>query len=373
MKKLLIELSSLKLALIGLVGLFIIVLWGTFVQIDLGIFYTQKKYFQSLIIFHTFNNGIKIPIFFGGVVWGSLLTMGLMTTLITRIKWKLKNAGLILIHLGLIALLVGSFLTGKLAQESQLILREGETKNYSINRNQPELLIRLPQDNNLATEWVFPYALLKPGAHLQIPGLLDIYIKSFYLNSAIKRSIIPNTELNGFGQHFNVIPIPLNNTTEGNNTISMVIAIKSANQEFLGNWVVTQGIDADQLVTVQNQPVYIKLRDQRIYTPYSITLRDFTHDVYPGTTVPKNFSSLVTINHPETHENRDVLIYMNHPLRYAGKTYFQASFGENNQLSVLQVVENPVWLFPYFSSLIIAVGLGLQFLISFSRFKEKKS
>ncbi len=373
MKKILIELSSLKLALIGLLGLFIIVLWGTFVQIDLGIFYTQKKYFQSLVIFHTFSNGIKIPIFFGGVVWGALLTIGLMTTLITRIKWKLKNAGLILIHLGLIALLLGSFLTGKLAQESQLILREGETKNYSINRNQPELLIRLPQENNLATEWVFPYHLLKPGAHLQIPGYLDIHIKSFYLNSAIKRSIIPNSQLNGFGKHFNVIPIPLNNKTEGNNTISMIISIYSTNNTLLGNWVVTQGIDADQIVSVQEKSIYIKLRDQRIYTPYTITLQDFSHDVYPGTTVPKNFSSLVTIDHPKTNENRDVLIYMNHPLRYAGNTYFQASFGEKNQLSVLQVVENPVWLFPYFSSLIIALGLFLQFLISFSRFKGKTS
>ena len=48
------QLASLKLALLGLSGLFIIILWGTFSQIELGIFYTQKKYFQSIIIFNEF-------------------------------------------------------------------------------------------------------------------------------------------------------------------------------------------------------------------------------------------------------------------------------------------------------------------------------
>jgi len=44
-----------------------------------------------------------------------------------------------------------------------------------------------------------------------------------------------------------------------------------------------------------------------------------------------------------------VLIFMNQPLRYAGKTFYQASFGKGDTLSVLQVVKNPGWLLPYIS------------------------
>jgi hypothetical protein len=64
---------------------------------------------------------------------------------------------------------------------------------------------------------------------------------------------------------------------------------------------------------------------------------------------------------------------MNHPLRYDGKTYYQASFAENDTVSVLQVVENPVWLFPYVSSIIISIGLFVQFGIGLMRFRRKST
>jgi len=52
---------------------------------------------------------------------------------------------------------------------------------------------------------------------------------------------------------------------------------------------------------------------------------------------------------------------MNHPLRYGGKTFYQASFGKGDALSVLQVVRNPGWLIPYLSCALVALGLALHF------------
>ena len=65
-------------------------------------------------------------------------------------------------------------------------------------------------------------------------------------------------------------------------------------------------------------------------------------------------------------EDRDALIYMNHPLRYGGKTFYQASFGQNDRLSVLQVVRNPGWLIPYLSCTLVALGLLLHFGVKLS-------
>ncbi len=59
----------------------------------------------------------------------------------------------------------------------------------------------------------------------------------------------------------------------------------------------------------------------RYYKPYSIKLLAFNHDFYPGTDIPKNFSSRIHLTDPATGEDRDVLIYMNNPLRYHGETY----------------------------------------------------
>ena len=76
-----------------------------------------------------------------------------------------------------------------------------------------------------------------------------------------------------------------------------------------------------------------------------------------------NYSSLVSINPYDGSAVRDVLIYMNHPLRYGYYTFYQASFGQDVPSSVLQVVYNKSWYFPYVSSLIIALGMGFHFFI----------
>jgi len=68
--------------------------------------------------------------------------------------------------------------------------------------------------------------------------------------------------------------------------------------------------------------------------------------------------------------NRDVLIYMNHPLRYRGETYYQAGFQKGDTATILQVVRNPSFVTPYIACIIVGLGLLVQFsyhLIGFSR------
>lgn len=356
------RLASLKVALIGLSGLFVIVLWGTFKQIDYGIFYTQKYYFQSPIIYYALTDSLKLPVFFGGVVWGTLLSVNLIAVLLTHIRWQLKNIGLILIHVGLLGLFIGSFLTGKLAQESQLIISEGETKQYSINTMTPELIISFPYGVK-EKQFVIPFRFLKEGQKIVVNDDLILMIDQFYVNSRLIKLPALDVDYKGLGRHYFLQEISLDQSPEGQNTIGAIIKILDSQETFLGNWIVSQGINTDQLVQSNGKKYYLTLRDQRIYTDYSIRLIDFKHDVYPGTSIPKNFSSLVEVFHPRTGEKHDALIYMNHPLRYQGNTYYQSSFGDEDTLSVLQVVRNPVWLFPYLSTLVISLGLLIHFLM----------
>ncbi len=86
----------------------------------------------------------------------------------------------------------------------------------------------------------------------------------------------------------------------------------------------------------------------------------------------KNFSSLVHLKNPGRGEERDVLIYMNQPLRYAGKAFYQASFGKGDTLSVLQVVENPGWLLPYVSCVLVTAGLLVHFAVSLRRSVKRR-
>src|SRR5262249_25650663 len=109
--------------------------------------------------------------------------------------------------------------------------------------------------------------------------------------------------------------------------------------------------------------------------PYTIHLKEFRHDRYIGTDKPKNFSSLIRLVDPTRNEDREVLIYMNEPLRYEGETFYQASFLKGDTGTVLQVVRNPGWLMPYVSCILVAVGMLVHFglhLVGFLRLRFAK-
>jgi cytochrome c biogenesis protein ResB len=120
------------------------------------------------------------------------------------------------------------------------------------------------------------------------------------------------------------------------------------------------------------------LRPERYYEPFSLILQRVTHEVYPGTDVPKNFQSRVRIDNPATRENREVDIYMNNPLRYGGLTFFQHQMDsssmnlDNKPVTVFQVVKNPTWLTPYIGTIVVGLGLLVQFSIHLVGFLRKR-
>ena len=88
--------------------------------------------------------------------------------------------------------------------------------------------------------------------------------------------------------------------------------------------------------------------------------------------MPYNFSSEVKVTHQDSTKNQKALIYMNHPLRYEGLTFFQASFANQDKTSIFQVVRNPGWLLPYLSVLLMGLGMCVQFGMHFFKFLRKQ-
>ncbi len=63
---------------------------------------------------------------------------------------------------------------------------------------------------------------------------------------------------------------------------------------------------------------------KRIELPFSIKLRDFQIEYYPGSQSPKSYASEITVIDQDT--TFDYRIYMNHVLDYKGYRFFQASY-----------------------------------------------
>ena len=130
----------------------------------------------------------------------------------------------------------------------------------------------------------------------------------------------------------------------------------------------------NQSVQVDGKAYQIALRFHRYYNAYSIFLEKFTVDRYPGTNSPQGYSSMVRLVDPTRQVDREIRIWMNHPLRYYGKAFFQAGFDESTEkATILQVVTNPGWQIPYVACAIGAVGLATHFLLKLLEFLRKQA
>ena len=115
----------------------------------------------------------------------------------------------------------------------------------------------------------------------------------------------------------------------------------------------------------------ITLRKTITPLPFTIKLNDFEKFSYPGTELASEYQSYVTIIEEDGLEWSQQ-IRMNEPLRTHGYTLYQSSFVTlaDKQFSVLAVVKNSGYLFPYIASILMALGLFFQCLKRFRASKE---
>jgi hypothetical protein len=369
--------TSLRLTVVCLALGLVLVFWGTLAQVDLGLYKAQNEFFRSFIIYWGPKGASwRIPVFPGGYLIGGVLVLNLIASQIRRFTFTASKAGLWMVHVGLILLLLGQLLTDLLSRESALHLREGEAKNYSETEREAELAVIDATDPNGDKVVAIPQGILASQKDIH-PGDLPftVRVKEFFANSQVSNRADnapePPAATQGIGPRASVLELPRVTEMEKRDVPSAVVEIVTP-QGSLGTWLVSEYIEQPQDFTVNQRTYQLALRPRRHYKPYSIQLLKFQHDVYPGTDIPKNFSSRVLLQRPQTGEKREVLIYMNSPLRYAGETYYQASYDPDDHGSVLQVVHNPSWLTPYLSCVLVGLGLVVQFTTSLVGFARKQ-
>ncbi len=360
----------LTVALLALSAL--LVFLATIDQVHLGIWAVQEKWFKSLIVLHTIK-GFPVPVFPGGYFIGGLLLLNLVAAHAKRFAFTWKKAGIQLVHFGLILLLLGELFTGLFQEEYQMRLDEGQTRNYSESWRFNELAIA---DTTAPAEDVVTVIPEKRLARsvaaekdIQVSALpFRVVPRAYYPNAALamKEQAPPmlkpveNTSNRGIGPKLLLAPLPMTYKQDQRNLPAALVELIGT-EGSLGVFLVSTMITEPERFTYAGREWALSLRFQRAYKPYSLTLVDFSHDRYAGTDIPKNFSSRVRLTTPDGVNDREVLIFMNNPLRHDGMTFYQAGFDNNDKTTVLQVVRNPSWVIPYLSCMLMAVGLFWQF------------
>src|ERR1035437_1627862 len=370
--------TSLKLTVLLLSLGLVLVFWGTIAQVDLGLYKAQNEFFRSFFIFwHPGNSNVKIPIFPGGYLIGGLLLINLFSAHLRYYQPGKTKWGIVMIHLGVVLLLLGQLLTDILSTESTMHLRNGETKNYSEADRRYELgIIDTSADPKQDKVVAIPGNILLKRNDVSLSDLpFTVRVKTFYANALLSEKSIPGydevktTAVVGAGIWWREMP---RETTMDMRDMPSGIIEPTPPQGSLGTYLVSAFLAQPQELTHDGHSYQLVLRPERFYKPFSLHLVEFKHDIYPGTDIPKNFSSRVRLQRSDSGEDREVLIYMNNPLRYAGETYYQASFDKDDAGTILQVVHNPSWLTPYFSCVLVATGLIVQFLTHLLRFAKKQ-
>src|SRR5262245_62033370 len=138
--------ASLRTTVVLLLVAMGLVFFGTLAQVGNGVWTVVDNYFRSFFVWVPFQiffhptqqvaGGFPYP---GGWTIGFLLLTNLLTAHFLRFKLSWTKIGIWLIHIGLIVMMVGEFLTGVGAIEYRMLIEEGKSSSTLINYRKMEL------------------------------------------------------------------------------------------------------------------------------------------------------------------------------------------------------------------------------------------
>lgn len=365
-RRLVAALSSMRLTLVCLGLMMALTVICTLAQVPLGTHIAVDRTIRTFLVWwQPEGSSLKIPVFPGGGMVGALLFVNLALAQFMKLERSRRKLGLWIAHLGLALLFLGEFSTAFFQVESHMPIEIGQTRDYTEDYRQMELAAVDETDARRDQVTSIPEALLKDASEISHPSLpFKLKIKRYHENSRfhMRGPTDPPSEATlgvGAGLHMHPEP-PVSGEGQQNAAAALVEAVAPDGRS-LGILWLSNALDAPQGLAHEGRTFALSLRPRRYYLPFSLTLKEFHHDRYAGTDIPKNFSSLVRLSDAGRGENRDALISMNNPLRYGGKAFYQASFGKNDTLSVFQVIQNPGWLIPYLSCILVSLGMLIHF------------
>jgi hypothetical protein len=332
----------------ALLWLMVLLVLGTLAEKNVGLYLAEQLYFSAWIIW--LGGFLPMP---GVLPTVGYIFLGLCAKLAIE-PWKRAQAGTVIVHVGVLLLLLGAFVTAHFSTGGNIVIAQGDSQAYYEDDHAVELAV-----TNLSThqEAIFGEDSLRGGAALKgdLPFTLDVV--SWCRNCGLARLPAPRTEGNprGVAINFDLRPLPRDKVEEKNKA-GVTFRLRGAGDKN-GLYAVFEFMPIPEIVAIDGVKYLIAVRHVRHALPFSVRLVAFKQEFYPGTDKARGYQSEVVLDDHSVEWHS--LIRMNEPLRYKGYTLYQASFMEGGPqaVSVLAVVKNMGRLFPYISSIVICIGM----------------
>tara|TARA_R110002072_G_scaffold46591_1_gene128807 strand:- start:56243 stop:57673 length:1431 start_codon:yes stop_codon:yes gene_type:complete len=415
MMRVVLTFSSMKLAVVLLVVLGLLTWLGTLAQIDGGLWATQKEYFESWGLIAELPLSwwgseipsakdqwvIKIPLP-GAYPVMLLLFLNLLVGGMVRLKWRAKNAGVLITHIGIALLLVAGFVKMEYSYSGGLALYETPTSGPEVANRQYESstfvsfhdyeLALIKDAGDTVEERVIPESKLLGAIDdtvtLTGEGLpFELQLHHYLVNcrplpkGPMVRATTPVLDEPG-GPGIYLQPMKTNPQREHNRTGVYVRVMVRGQQHAEG---IIWGPDNLPIAVARFPFVFevdgtrwaVDLRKVTYELPFKMRLQKFVKRDHPGTLTPADFRSTVTVD--DGSSEREVQIYMNTPLRKDGYVAYQTNWGPQQPgmdgrplgppwYSVFEVAANPSDQWPMWSCWVIGLGIFVHMIMKLSRF-----
>ncbi|MBX7258469.1 MAG: cytochrome c biogenesis protein ResB [Candidatus Hydrogenedentes bacterium] len=359
--------------------LLVLTFLGTLEQVEHGLYVTQQKYFNSIFLLHQFGDTPIILPLPGVYLLLIVLAVNLTCGALIRLPRAWSHAGVWISHLGILVLLAGGLVTFKSSVDGHLTFYEGESSDEFQSYGDWEIMIAQVGETNARVIPGTSFSHLAPGQSSTFKSAdlpFTLTISDFTPNSML-------TQEQGSGRVVNGMALKAleRDPEQERNVAGVYVTLRDT-----ASGAEQQGI----LWGMARNPFQAKVGDKtwtftlqkrRWKLPFMVKLDKFERELYPGTNMPKAFSSDVTVTEGSTVQKFHIA--MNKPLRYRGYTLFQASWGPQDArpgeplFSSLAVVKNPADQWPLYACVIITIGLlfhfGLRLLAYLQQQRESRT
>lgn len=382
--------TSFKLATVVLVFMTVVTLFGTLAQVEMGLHAAKEKYFHSWFVIHKLGSfPLLLP---GGLLLMIILFVNMTLGAIVKVKKRWKGAGLLISHFGMLFLLAGGFVTWAFSTDGYMALYPGMSSNkVESYRNWQLEIVPLDEKNQAEKVWILPSDELQSIRKDE---------QRIYQTEKLPFDVV----INGFSKNATPIPVsaPMAAQADGKEIDGFKLSSQKPSKEAEQNlpgcyvefrppgngepieailWAGSYRFDPREspmpfVFNVGGQRYGAILAKKSWTVPFDVRLDQFIFERHPGVSTARNYESRVT-RFEEGFPEKPVEIKMNEPMRYAGYTFFQESFGPSGSepgdemFSQFAVANNPADQWPLWALVVTGIGLGIHFVIMLVSFTTR--
>lgn len=270
-----------------------------------------------------------------------LLMLNLIAVFIYRKMWKSKKYFSIILHVSFIIILFGAALTRFYGFEGIVHIREGSSTNVIIT-DRDYLNIRVSIEGNVY--------------YTNIPVRYNSVTQTnFHKTLPLNHSNL-EVKYNGYTKATKDMPAYLNVHVSYNGESKDLVLPQSY-------------LDANIGETFELGGSFFQFvwGPAEIDVPFEMHLDDFILTRYPGSKSPSSYKSKITVTDYSDNSSFQYEIFMNNVLDYKGYRFFQSSYDNDEQGTILSVNKDPGKIPTYIGYFLLTVGFLLTFFAKNSR------